>query len=1334
MNNSSKFHILTVFSIFLFFLCCFPDFAVAQDKYSIFGKVKIENGSIENTRITILKNAEKMESGIVDNSGKFEYELDFGNEYIFEFSKEGFVTKKVSISTFVPLDILSRDNQFPPFKFMVSLFPAYEGLDLSVFDQPMGMIMYDKELDDFDYDRDYDAQIRDAIKKAEEEAKKRAAELEAQRLAKERAYKAAIQRGDVNFNAKKYDLSKAGYNEALAIMPDEDYPKAQLQKIDELIGQELANAEERARLEAERKALEERYLALITQADNQFETKDYKLSKANYTSALEVKPSEAYPKNQIQKISDLLVQQAQLEADKKAMEEKYASIIAIADSQFSSGDYQSSKNSYSDALSLKSEEEYPKSQILKIDGILADQQAEADEAARLVAEKKALDEKYASIINLADSQFSSGDYQTSKSTYSNALSLKSEEEYPKSQILKIDGILADQQAEADEAARLVAEKKALDEKYASIINLADSQFSSGDYQTSKSTYSDALSLKANETYPKSQILKIDGILADQQAEADEAARLVAEKKALDEKYASIINLADSQFSSGDYQTSKSTYSDALSLKANETYPKFQIQKIDGILAQQLAEADEAARLASQKKALDEKYESVVALADSQFSAGDYDSAKNTYKDALNLKLAEAYPKTQIQKINEILDAKQVEADKATRLLAEKKALDEKYASIIKLADSQLSSGDYQASKTSYTDALSLKVDEVYPKSQIQKIDNILANQQAEAENAKRLLAEKKALDEKYASVIKLADTQFSSEEYQSAKTNYTEALRLKAGEAYPKTQIQKIDVLLANQQAEANEAARLASQKKALDDKYALIIALADSQFSSSDYQSSRTSYKDALELKGKESYPKAQIQKIDDILSEQKRLDEEEARLAIEKKGLDEKYNSFISLADSQFSSETYESARKNYTLALEIRSNESYPKTQIQKIVEIVKQLKAKAEEEARIAEALRATEREYSNCIALADKYYEGKRWQSAIGEYEKAQKLKPKDVYPPNQIEEIKLILKELEKLEEEKSTLQYQYKALLEEADQFFGREEYTSAIGKYQGALDLKPAESYPKNQLKRIEVLLEQQAREAEKLKELNRLYGEEIKLGDKFLKEEQFSVARHHFNSALSMKPDEEYPKQKLEEIEKLVEALKLADKEVVSNNPTNFEKKLSIAKEREYASKIAKADDSFNASHFTVAKVMYERALELFDRDYPKKKLKEIDKLIREGKNSELTEEYRKLIARGDEELTKKNYSVAKFYYQKAKGLDTSEKYADKQLDKIEEFINSKKNQKLEAEYKKVVTQADEAYNKGNYSVARFYYRKAANLKSNESYPKERLQLIKENQGNK
>ena len=1263
MDKFSLIKTIRLVSIVIFIFLLNQNASYSQEKYSVFGKVKIENGTIDNTYITILKNAEKMETKMVDNSGKFEYGLEFGHEYIFEFSQEGFVTKKVSISTFVPIEVLSRDSQFPPFKFMVSLFPAYKGLDLSVFDQPMGMIMYDKELDDFDYDRDYDSQIRDAIKRAEEEARKRAAELEAQRLAEERAYKAAIQRGDINFKARKYDLSKAGYNEALTIKEEEEYPKSQLLKIEELLNQDLANAAEQARLEAEKKALEEKYTAIIAQADIQFEAKNYDLSKTSYTEALGLKANEAYPKNQIQKINDLLANQEKLAAEQKALEDKYALIVALADSQFNSGDYPSSKTSYSDALNLKADESYPKSQIQKIDGILANQQAEADEAARLAAEKKALDEKYAAIINLADSQFSSGDYQTSKTSYSDALVLKSAEAYPKSQIQKIDGILANQLAEADEAARLAAEKKALDEKYAAIINLADSQFSSGDYQSSRTSYTDALALKSAEAYPKSQIRKIDELVANQQAEADEAARLAAEKKALDEKYAAIINLADSQFSSGDYRSSKTSYSDALDLKSGETYPKSQIQKIDEMLASQQAEADNAARLEAEKQALDEKYALLISQADSQFSSGNYLSSKTAYADALNLKAAEAYPKTQIDKINKILEEQKADADAAAKLAADQQALNDQYASILKRADSQ-----------------------------------------------------------------------FSLEEYESSKIAYNEALALKSAEVYPKKQIQKIDELLIRLKAEADENARLASKKQALDEKYAAIITLADSQFSSNDYQSSKTTYQDALDLKTNEAYPKSQIRKIDEILSEQRRLAEEQERLAMEKKGIDEKFNTFIALADSQYSSETYESAKKNYNSALQVKTDEAYPKSQIQKIDEILSELKAKAEEEARIAAELKAKEKDYKNHIALADKYYEGKRWQSAINEYLNAQEIKPNETYPPNRIEEINLILVELEKLEKEKLTAQYQYKALIEEADKYLKEEEYSLAVRKYQEALDLKPKEAYPQNQIKRIEVLLERKKIADRKQKELDEKFAGELEEADKAFKLEQFSVARHHYKAALGIKPKAEYPKEKLDEIAKLVAALKIADQESIAKNPANFESKLSIAREREYTGLIAKADKAFNSSQFTVAKVMYDRALKLFDREYPKKKLKEIKKIIKEGKDSHLTEEYRKLIARGDGELTKNNYSVSKFYYQKALRLNGSEKYPREQLKKIDELINSKKNSQIDNEYKALIKQADDAYAKKSWSVARFYYKKAKSLKPSEDHPKERLKLIQTNQNKK
>lgn len=1212
MNNCSTYQIYRFILILTFFLYLGNNQAISQEKYSVFGKVKVENGNIDNTFITILKNAEKQESKLVDNSGKFEYSLEFGHEYIFEFSKDGFVTKRVSISTFVPTEVLNRDNQFPPFKFMVSLFPAYEGLDLSIFDQPMGMIMYDKELDDFDYDREYDSQIRDAIKRAEEEAKRRAAELEAQRLAKERAYKAAIQRGDINFKARKYDLSRAGYQEALTIKAEEEYPKSQLQKIDDLIGQEQLAAAEEARLAAE----------------------------------------------------------------KKALDDKYNSIITLADTQFSTKEYDTAKSSYSEALALKSEEKYPKNQIQKIEDILSDLKKQEEENTKLAAEQKALDDKYAAIIALADSQFTSGDYKSSKTSYTDALDLKDEELYPKEQIQKIDDLLADQKKAADEAARLAAEKKALDDKYASIIALADSQFQSGDYQSSRNAYTDALSLKAEEAYPKEQILKIDAAIADQKQAAEDVARLAAEKKA----------------------------------------------------------AEAAAQLAADQKAFDDKYASIIALADSQFQSGDYQSSRNAYTDALGMKAEEAYPKEQIQKIDTALADQKKAAEDAARLAANKKALDKKYADMIDQADSQFKAGNYQISKESYGLALELKANEEYPKNQISKINDLLAAQKLQADEAARLLAEKEAFEEKYALLINQADTQFDSGDYEASKSSYAEALVLKAREKYPKKQIVKIDKLLSAQRKQADENERLAAEKKALDEKYAAIIASGDSQFDSGDYLTSKTTYSDALGLKSNETYPRNQISKIDDLLAEQKRLSEKQDREAAELKGKEEKFNAFIKLADSQFSSETYDSAKKNYNLALGVKSNEAYPKSQITKIDEILSALKAQADKEARIAAAKKLKDKEYNSFIALADKYYNGKRWSSAIKEYQKAQKLKPEESYPPNRIDEIKAILLDIEKIEAEKQTQKYQYAALIEEADKMFSREEYKSAMGKYEGALELKPKESYPKNQIKRIEVIMDQLARDVRKQRELDEKYGAELIKGEKFLKQEQFSVARHHFKAALNIKPKESYPKEKLDEIAKRVEALKRAEQEAIANNPTNFESKLSIIREREYAELIEKADKSFKANQFTVAKVRYERSLRLFNREYPKKQLKEIDKLIREGKFSILSEEYRHLIAQGDKELEKNHYSVAKFYYKKANQLNSKEKYPKNQLDKIDELLNSNKNQKLNAEYQSMIDKADKAYDKKNWSVARFYYRKAKALKPGENYPKERIDLIKTNQSKK
>jgi tetratricopeptide (TPR) repeat protein len=211
------------------------------------------------------------------------------------------------------------------------------------------------------------------------------------------------------------------------------------------------------------------------------------------------------------------------------------------------------------------------------------------------------------------------------------------------------------------------------------------------------------------------------------------------------------------------------------------------------------------------------------------------------------------------------------------------------------------------------------------------------------------------------------------------------------------------------------------------------------------------------------------------------------------------------------------------------------------------------------------------------------------------------------------------------------------------------------------------------------------------------------------------------------LELKPNEKYPKEMLIEIDKRLEALKVSEQETVAKNPVNFEKKLSIIQEREYAELIKKADESFRDSEFTVAKVMYERSLEIFDREYPKKQLKEIHKKIQEDKNSLLTQEYKQLIANGDRELSENHYSVAKFYYNKAIELNYKEKYPKSQVEKIEELLQLRKDKKLDKEYDDLLKKAEDAFDKGNLSVARFYYKKALQIKKNEKYPKEKLIMI-------
>lgn len=164
----------------------------SQNYLEVQGRLTFKNGSAKEGEIKLYENGNFVETYVADRSGKFKVDLDINNDYIFEFSKDGYVTKKININTKVPEG--SEDKRFTPIYFSVELFRQHDDVNIIVFTQPVGVIKFYESIGDFDYDVDYSTAIRNKIDKAEKELEQaendaledeRQAKIEEQRKLKE---------------------------------------------------------------------------------------------------------------------------------------------------------------------------------------------------------------------------------------------------------------------------------------------------------------------------------------------------------------------------------------------------------------------------------------------------------------------------------------------------------------------------------------------------------------------------------------------------------------------------------------------------------------------------------------------------------------------------------------------------------------------------------------------------------------------------------------------------------------------------------------------------------------------------------------------------------------------------------------------------------------------------------------------------------------------------------------------------------------------------------------------------------------------------------------------
>ncbi len=1319
----------TIYTLFLLF---FAIGAQAQNSRFILETLVTEDGrKLSNASVIVYKNGSKVETFKTDSKGQVDVFLDMGANYTVNISSMGMITKKLNIDTRnVPPEDLGSDFPFPA---EVDIFQKVPDLDVSILDQPIGIIRYNPSISNFDVDLDHTKRVKSKLEQLQKEYEEKKAAEAANAANAQKIYDEAIKKADKFFDNEQWKEAKAEYEIAAKAIPFETYPSFQIAELQsKLIKQEQADSKYNAAMESAKKAYaskdyqrsiadykiaqslkpdesepaakikeiqgflanqaktEQAYLESINTGDKALITNDLEGAKAAFTEAATLKPEESYPKNKLAEINDVMQKAA-------AKDKAYADAVSNGEQAIKDGDLVAAKGAFTKAQGIKPKETLPQEKLAEIETLMAEQ-----------AKKE---QSYLAAIQKGDDALAAKSFDEAKKAFQEASAIKPSEEYPKNKIKEIDDF--------------IAKNAAKEQAYKDAIANGDKAFSSADYAAAKTAFEEANGIKPKETYPTQKIAEIEGILAEnakkEQAYAAaiasgdqalassnyEAAKIefqkagelmpdekypkdklseieaiIAEQNKKNEAYQKAISEGDDLLAKQQYEAAKTAYQTAIELKATEEYPKSKLKEIEGLLA----------KAAEQEKA----YQEAIASADAALASENLEEAKKGYETASNLKSEEQYPKDKLEEIS--------------GLLAEAAKKEQAYAEAIAKADKALEANNLEEAKSAYEAALALKPGEVYPDSKIKEIASL------QEERAKQEAA--------YQETIAKADASFSNEAYEEAKTAYAEASKLKPSEQYPKDQIAAADAKIAEKQKELEEIRIAKEKEEAAAKAYADLIAKADKQLTDKNYAEAIKGYEAAIAIKSDDQYPTEKI------------AEAQAAITAIEE--AEKAYSAVLKKGDDALAAGSYEEAKKAYQSALELKPEEQYPKDQITEADRLAADAQAaaqaKAEEEKK--------EAAYQAEIKTADSQLANKAFEEAIATYQKAQSIKPNEQYPKDKITEAEELLAAAlgEKAAAEKAAkIEAEYLAVIAKADASMDAENYEEAKTAYQEAKKIKPSEAYPDEKLAEITSLMGAQAA-AEEAAKVEAAYQAKIAEAEKTLTNKEYQDAIAQFEAASELKPNEAYPKSKVNEINAILG-------EQAANEAAE---KAAAEMEENYKALINKADVAFNSQKWEEAKKDYNAALAIKEESYPKKqvelvnaKLKELADAAEEirlanEKENQLEEAYQEQIVIANNLFVKEDFQGAIEVYKKALTIKPEDDYPKEQIRKAEfqiseqvkaeeERLAAEKNSyEIKAKYLNIIAKADQFYALEEFDQAVEKYKEALSIKE-EQYPKDQIQLI-------
>jgi hypothetical protein len=546
-----------------------PALTMAQNgDIFIIGSVKDdETGKkLGNVEITVSQNGSSFDQIETSGNGKYEFTLPLGHVYDISFESDGYIVKIIRFKT----DNIPEEDQLGGFRLDMdmSMVVKPEGFDESVTEEPLGIASFNEQKNSIEFDYGYTTERQKEIdqemgrvenleedmaaKQAEfdeliasgdenvsdekfekaisdfqdalaifpdnETATTKLADAQAALAAMEDAekleenYQNLLALGEDNMSAGKLDEAKQNYQDASELKPQEQLPKDKISEIEELIAKQQKNEE---------------YEAILAEADEAFDNKEFDEAIGKYADALKVKPAESYPTNRKKEAERLKAEREEA----KDLNEQYDSLIASADELFDSEEYEDAIAKYEEAAALKSEESYPGNKIAEAqdmiaqrDARLANKEAEAERQAKL--------DQFNQLIDQGETMLSNEEFDQARAKFQEAADLMPEKNLPRQKLQEVDDAIAANESEmaAEERAERQAE---LNAEFDALIEQADAKFDDGSFEEAKADYQAALAIKPNEGYPNSRLERIEEKIAsrEQSAEEDRLAEERAEEEA-----------------------------------------------------------------------------------------------------------------------------------------------------------------------------------------------------------------------------------------------------------------------------------------------------------------------------------------------------------------------------------------------------------------------------------------------------------------------------------------------------------------------------------------------------------------------------------------------------------------------------------------------------------------------------------------------------------------------------------------------------------------------------------------------------------------------------------